>query len=138
MITLPAEVGRGSLYASDTDLSALSAHIVGRPEAAIVGWHAVRLEADFECDVRVLGFVEGACYITSPVRPWTRSAGWFVRSPAVSARSSRTEIMTKCCQLWPATPGSQAGVARLRRRDGCVAIMSFLGTEAAGLTSRRS
>jgi hypothetical protein len=68
MIVRPAKAGRISVrYASEAELSALAAPISVRPAAAIVGWHTVRLEADFEHDLRVLGFVDGAAYITSPI-----------------------------------------------------------------------
>jgi hypothetical protein len=68
MIVLPAIAGRISVrFASGIELSALAAPISMRPEAAIVRWHAVRLEADFEHDVRVLGFVDGGAYLTSPI-----------------------------------------------------------------------
>jgi hypothetical protein len=76
MIVRPAKAGRiGVRYASEAELSALAAPISVRPEAAIVGWHTMRIEAYFEHNVRVLGFVDGGAYITSPIRAVDKARG---------------------------------------------------------------
>jgi hypothetical protein len=84
MIVLPAKVGRISVrFASGAELSALAAPIPVPPEAAIVGWHAVAVEADFEHDVRVLGFVDGGAFLTSPISAVDKARG-MIRTPSGS------------------------------------------------------
>ena len=76
MIVQPAKAGRIIVrFASGAELSALAAPISMRPEAAIVGWHAVRLGADFEHDVSVVGFVDGGAFLTSPISAVDKARG---------------------------------------------------------------